>query len=104
MPVYTHDADMSWGIYERDGVRTRSIPTTANEWNRGIENSTLALIVHERHFNRHDYLVWKAYGTVQPVYVLTTDGVPIVTVYARPGARPEARPDATPGTSTARPR
>ncbi|HUH06107.1 MAG TPA: glycosyltransferase family 39 protein [Kofleriaceae bacterium] len=93
LPVYTHDADMSWSVYARDGVRDASIPSTANEWSRGIESSKLALIVHERHFNRHDYLVWQAYGTVQPVYVLTVDGVPIVTVYARPELTKQSQVD-----------
>jgi len=40
-------------------------------------------VIHERHFNRHDYLIWRSYGTVQPVFVLRTAGVPIVSVYRR---------------------
>ena len=36
-----------------------------------------ALVIHEKHFNRHDYMIWKSYGTVQPVFVLRAAGVPI---------------------------
>jgi hypothetical protein len=41
-------------------------------------------VIHERHFNRHDYMIWASYGTVAPVFVLRHDGVPIVSVYRRP--------------------
>jgi len=40
-------------------------------------------VIHERHFLRHDYMIWDVFGTVQPVYVLTFQGVPLVSVYAR---------------------
>jgi hypothetical protein len=83
LPVYSHDASMSWGVYRREGWLAPNLPDAGHE-QRGIDASRLALVIHELHFNRHDYLIWKAYGTVQPVYVLTTDGVPIVSVYARP--------------------
>jgi hypothetical protein len=53
----------------------------------GIRDSTIALVVHELHFNRHDYMIWKQYRTVQPVYVLRYRGVPLVTVYLRPASR-----------------
>lgn len=49
-----------------------------------MASSQLALVVHERHFNRHDYMIWAAYRTVRPVFVLRVDGVPVVTVYERP--------------------
>jgi len=82
-PVYTHDASPAWGFYQRAGLIPSSLPDAGNE-TAGIERSQLALVIHELHFNRHDYLVWKAYGTVQPVYVLRFQGVPIVSVYRRP--------------------
>jgi hypothetical protein len=34
--------------------------------------------------NEIDYAIWAAYGTTSPAYVLTHDGVPIVSVYKRP--------------------
>ena len=44
-------------------------------------------MIHERHFLRHDILVWRAYGTVRPAFVLTLQGVPLVCVYVRPAGR-----------------
>ena len=83
-PVYSHDASPAWGLYRSEGLLAKGLPDSGNEDRRGIEKSAWALVIHERHFNRHDYLVWNAYGTVQPVYVLRKDGVPIVSVYHRP--------------------
>jgi hypothetical protein len=81
--VYTHDASPAWGWYMRLGMLPRLYPDAGHEV-EGISRSKLAIVVHEKHFNRHDYLIWKSYGTVQPVFVLRSDGVPIVTVYKRP--------------------
>ena len=53
----------------------------------GIAASQFALVIHEKHFNRHDYMIWQSYGTVRPVFVLRADGVPIVSVYKRPWSR-----------------
>ncbi len=83
LPVYSHDASMAWGVYRSEGLLAPNLPDAGHE-QRGIDRSKLALVIHELHFNRHDFMIWKSYGTVQPVYVLTTDGVPIVSVYARP--------------------
>ncbi len=83
-PVYSHDASPAWGRYLAAGLIPRSLPDAGSEYAGGIERSQWALVVHERHFARHDYLVWKAYGTVAPVFVLRVDGVPIVSLYRRP--------------------
>jgi 4-amino-4-deoxy-L-arabinose transferase-like glycosyltransferase len=83
--VYSHDASPAWSLYQRLGL----VPGTLVDagWEQGgIDRSQLAIVIHERHFNRHDYLIWSAYRTVQPIYVLTTHGVPIVSVYRRSGA------------------
>ncbi|MGE5181254.1 MAG: ArnT family glycosyltransferase [Acidobacteriota bacterium] len=82
-PVYSHDASPAWGWYERLGLLPKGHPDSGHE-EAGIAASQLAIVIHEKHFNRHDYLIWKSYGTVQPVFVLTTSGVPIVSVYRRP--------------------
>lgn len=80
--VYTHDASPAWSLYQREGLVPASFADAGWE-QAGIERSQLAFVVHERHFNRHDYLIWAAYGSVRPVFVLTSDGVPIVSLYAR---------------------
>jgi len=84
LPVYSHDASMAWGVWMREGLLSRKLPDAGHE-ESGVRRSKLAIVIHELHFNRHDYMIWRDYGTVQPVYVLTTDGVPIVSVYARRG-------------------
>jgi hypothetical protein len=81
--VYTHDASPAWGIYQQQGLVPRTLLDAGWE-QAGIDRSQLAIVIHERHFNRHDYLIWNAYGTVQPIYVLRAGGVPIVSVYRRP--------------------
>ena len=83
-PVYSHDASPAWGMYMKEGLVPAWLPDSGSEFSQGIEHSQLALVIHEKHFNRHDYLIWKAYGTVQPMFVLRADGVPIVSVYGRP--------------------
>ena len=88
-PVYTHDAAPAWGTYIRRGELPPTMPDAGHE-EAGINNSQFALVIHEKHFNRHDYLVWKSYGTTQPMFVLRSHGVPIVTLYKRPKPRPPA--------------
>lgn len=83
-PVYTHDASPAWGWYRKLGKVPPSLPDAGHENAGGIARSQLAIVVHELHFNRHDYLIWAAYGTVRPIYVLRSDGVPIVSIYKRP--------------------
>ena len=82
-PVYSHDASPAWGTYARDKLLRPGFGDSGWE-EGGIARSKYALVIHELHFNRHDYLVWTSYGTVQPVFVLRADGVPIVSVYRRP--------------------
>ncbi|MEO8702993.1 MAG: glycosyltransferase family 39 protein [Kofleriaceae bacterium] len=82
-PVYSHDASPAWGFYIKRGDLPKRMPDSGHEL-QGIQNSQYAIVIHERHFNRHDYLIWKTYGTVQPMFVLRADGIPIVTLYKRP--------------------
>ena len=70
----------------RLGLLSRNYPDAGHE-QAGVNASQYAIVIHEKHFNRHDYLIWKSYGTVKPVFVLRTEGVPIVTVYKRPVPR-----------------
>ena len=82
-PVYSHDASPAWGWYQRLGLLPKGYPDSGQEV-AGVNASSYALVIHELHFNRHDYLIWKAYGTVRPAFVLRSDGVPIVSLYKRP--------------------
>ncbi len=82
-PVYSHDASPAWGFYQKLGLLPKNLSDSGHE-EAGIAASKLAIVIHELHFNRHDYLIWKSYGTVQPYAVLRSDGVPIVSIYKRP--------------------
>jgi hypothetical protein len=42
---------------------------------------------HEQHMNEVDYNIWTEYRSSTPAYVLTHDGVPIITVYRRANGR-----------------
>ena len=81
-PVYSHDASPAWGLYRKVGLLAPGLPDAGREV-AGIRRSKIAIVIHERHFNRHDYLIWREYGTVSPAHVITADGVPIVSVYVR---------------------
>ncbi len=43
----------------------------------------ISLVHHELHMNEVDHSIWVAYGTVAPAFVVTHDGVPIVSIYRR---------------------
>jgi 4-amino-4-deoxy-L-arabinose transferase-like glycosyltransferase len=77
--VFIHDT--SWDAWqeliEEDRIRNDL---------RGVGSPTeaeFALVQHELHMNEIDYEIWIGYGTDAPVYVLTHDNVPIVSVYRR---------------------
>ena len=82
--VYLHDWNHdAYEIYLRER-RLRADITDAGMEDPGVRASDAALVVHELHFNKYEYMIWAAYGTVRPAHVLTLDGVPLVTVYTRP--------------------
>jgi hypothetical protein len=81
--VYTHDASPAWSIYQRTGLVSRSLLDAGPE-QAGIDRSQFAIVIHELHFHRHDFMIWSSYGTVRPIFVLRSAGVPIVSVYRRP--------------------
>lgn len=84
--VYFHDLNAgSQQAYVRDGLLRPDIRYSGYE-HPGIDSSQLAMVVHELHFNKYDYWIWSAYGSPVPAKVLTLASVPLVSVYARPGA------------------
>ena len=53
---------------------------------RGVgspSEAEFAIVHHELHMAEVDYNIWMAMGTDVPDYVLTHDGVPIISVYRR---------------------
>lgn len=78
--VYICDTIYSaWVMLIRDGFLPENIRAT---WD--IAQADYALVHHEKHFAEVDHQIWTTYGTVQPVHVLTYDGVPIISVYENP--------------------
>lgn len=63
----------------RDGHLPANIRATGD-----IALADYALVHHEKHFAEVDHQIWTTYGSVQPLRVLTYDGVPIISVYANP--------------------
>jgi hypothetical protein len=52
-----------------------------------LASADYAIVHHEDHFDIVDFQIWEVYGRVDPVFVLTYDGVPIVSVYENPRRR-----------------
>ncbi len=69
----------SWAMLQADGAVPQDIRAA-----RSMAEADFALVHHERHFAEVDYQLWVAYGSPQPVYVLSYDGVPIISVYENP--------------------
>ncbi|MGB8329550.1 MAG: glycosyltransferase family 39 protein [Polyangiales bacterium] len=72
----------AWAMMQRDGL----IPTNIRAVST-MASADLILVHHEPHFAEVDYQAWVLYGTVQPVFVLRYDGVPIISVYENPALR-----------------
>jgi 4-amino-4-deoxy-L-arabinose transferase-like glycosyltransferase len=77
--VFIHDT--AWDSWARMQDEKRVRPDLRAVGSPG--ESQIALIQHELHMNEVEYQVWVAFGTDAPAYVVTHDGVPIVSIYAR---------------------
>ena len=72
--------DTAWPSFSRMEEEKRLPPL------RGVSSPAEAdiSIVHlEQHIDEVDYNIWTEYKTTTPAYVLTHDGVPIITLYRR---------------------
>ena len=77
--------DTAWPSWQRL-IAEKRIPETL----RGVSSpaeAELSIVHHEQHINEVDYNIWTEYRSSTPVYVLTHDGVPIITVYRRAHGR-----------------
>ena len=73
--------DTSWPSWQRL-VDEKRVPP----WLRGVGSpaeAEISIVHHEQHINEVDYNIWTEYGSDAPEYVLTHDGVPIISVYRR---------------------
>jgi hypothetical protein len=83
--VYFHDTNYdSYGAYIRDGLLRPEIRYSGME-RPAVDLSSWAMVIHELHFSKYDYWIWDAYGTAAPERVLHLDGVPVLSLYRRPG-------------------
>ncbi len=86
--VYIHDTtEQAFDMLKRDGLLPPSIHAAAN-----LSEADYVLVHHEKHMVEVDFQAWQAFGSVQPVHVLTYDGVPIITIYEHPRRRSTAKP------------
>jgi len=84
--IYWHDVlGDAILMYERDGRLPVGIGNLGAD-EGAIPRSDLGIVIHEKHFTVFEGDFWTPYGTTQPAYVRTREGVPLVTVYRRPGA------------------
>jgi 4-amino-4-deoxy-L-arabinose transferase-like glycosyltransferase len=78
--VYVCDTtDTAFRMLARDGLLPANIVPSFD-----IAEADYALVHHEHHFTDVEVQIWSSYGTTRPIYVLSYDGVPIVSVYKNP--------------------
>ena len=77
--VFIHDT--GWDAWNRMADEKR-VPSTLRAVGNPSE-AMFAIVHHELHMAEVDDQIWMAYGERAPAYVLTHDGVPIVSVYRR---------------------
>ena len=73
--------DTAWDSWNRM-VAEKRVPPTMNAVGAPGE-AQIAIVQHELHMSEVDYDEWMAFGTPSPDYVLTHDGVPIISAYRR---------------------
>lgn len=79
--VFIHDTAWdSWArMVDEDRIRRdlRGVGTPSE--------ADFSLVHHELHMAEIDHHIWVAYGVTNPAYIVAHDGVPVVSVYRRPG-------------------
>jgi hypothetical protein len=84
-PIYWHDTNQSQLNMDVREHRLRPDLRNTGLEEPGVRGSDLAMVIHEKHFSKYEYWIWDFYGTTKPLLVLDHLGVPIVTMYQRPG-------------------
>jgi 4-amino-4-deoxy-L-arabinose transferase-like glycosyltransferase len=77
--VFIHDTTWdAWGRMQEEGRIRGDLRAVGSP-----HEAMYALVQHELHMSEVDYSIWVADGTDSPAYIVTQDGVPIVSVYKR---------------------
>ncbi|MGM0558744.1 MAG: ArnT family glycosyltransferase [Myxococcota bacterium] len=71
----------AWAAYKRDDLLEK------NFLGRSIPNSDISLYHHQRAFAQQQNLIYEDYQTMAPSRVYGVDGVPMLSVYLRPGSK-----------------
>lgn len=77
--VFIHDT--AWPAWEMLQTDRRLRQDLRAAWDLG--GADYAIVHHELHMNEVDFQIWQVYQSPAVRYVLTHDGVPIVSVYRR---------------------
>lgn len=78
--VFIHDtAQQSWQMMVKDGRLRRDLRVV---WRPS--DADIAIYHHEPHMLKVEYQVWVAFNTIQPAWVGTHNGVPVIWIYKRP--------------------
>jgi hypothetical protein len=81
--VFIHDTTVgAFEMLKRDGHLPANIHATG-----AMSEADYVLVHHEHHMVEVDFQAWQLFGNVQPVHVLTYDGVPILSIYEHPRRR-----------------
>ncbi|MFH1808833.1 MAG: hypothetical protein ABIJ09_08805 [Pseudomonadota bacterium] len=70
----------SYRMYQRDGLLQKGV-----QYASSVETSDFALVFHQGGYMEELYKVWQNYGTHTPIADLHLRGVPLVSLYAKPG-------------------
>ena len=68
----------AWSRMEEEGRMRKDLRAVSSP-----SEADFSLVQHELHMNEVDDQIWVAYGSTAPAWVLTHDGVPIISVYRR---------------------
>jgi len=76
----------SYEMYKEDGLLREDIRPA---WS--VESAQFVMYHHQRAFHPFLYEIWATYETTSPVYVVSIDGVPVLSIYENPRRRSKRR-------------
>jgi len=78
--VITHNTTgFAWRHYTDQGDVRNDLRTS------GLDRADFALFHHQRSFTHRRDTIWTGFGTFAPAHVVSLEGVPLLSIYRRPG-------------------